>query len=44
MPLPEVDRAFRYGSSASTPALDEAWSAWETITTAANPWLDAITT
>ena len=44
MPLPEVDRAFRYGSPASTPALDETWSAWETITTAANPWLDAVTT
>ena len=41
--IPEVDRAFRYGSPASTPALDEVWSAWETITAAADPWLDAIT-
>lgn len=40
--LPEVDRAFRSGSPASTPALDEAWAAWETITAAADPWLDAI--
>jgi uncharacterized damage-inducible protein DinB len=43
MLLPEVDLAFRYGAPASTPALDEAWSAWETITAAADPWLDAVT-
>ncbi len=43
MLLPAVDQAFRYGSPPSTPALDEAWSAWETITAAADPWLDAIT-
>ena len=43
MLLPDVDRDFRYGSPASTPALDEAWSAWEAITTAADPWLDAVT-
>ncbi len=42
MLLPEVDHAFRYGSPASTPTLDETWSAWETITTAADPWLDAV--
>jgi DinB superfamily len=42
MPLPEVDRAFRYGSPASTPPLDDAWSAWQTITTAADSWLDAV--
>jgi hypothetical protein len=44
MPLPDIDRAFRYGSPASTPNLDETWSAWETITMAADPWLDAVTT
>jgi DinB superfamily len=43
MPLPEIDQAFRYGSPASTPALDEVWSAWGTITTAADPWLDTVT-
>jgi uncharacterized damage-inducible protein DinB len=43
MLLPEVDRAFRYGSPASTPALNEMWSAWEMITTTADPWLDAVT-
>jgi len=42
MPLPEVDRAFRYGSPTSTPALDEVWTAWETITTEADPWLDLV--
>jgi hypothetical protein len=44
MLLPEIDQAFRYGSPASTPALREVWSAWKTITTAADPWLDAVTT
>jgi len=44
LPLPEVDRAFRYGSPASTPDLDDAWSAWLTITTAADPWLDVLST
>jgi len=43
MLLPDVDRTFRYGSPASTPALDETWSAWEAITTAADPWLDTVT-
>lgn len=41
--LPEIDRAYRSGSPASTPALSDMWSAWETITTAADPWLDAVT-
>ena len=43
MLLPEVDLAFLYGAPASTPALAEAWPAWETITAAADPWLDAVT-
>jgi hypothetical protein len=42
--LPEIDRDFRYGAPASTPPLDEVWAAWETITAAADPWLDAATT
>ena len=42
--LPEVDRAFAYGAPASTPPLEDTWAAWETITTAADPWLDAVTT
>ena len=43
MLLPEIDRAFRYGAPASTPPLADVWSAWETITAAADPWLDAVT-
>ena len=41
--ISEVDQAFRSGAPASTPALDEVWSAWEMITAAADPWLDAVT-
>ena len=41
--IPEVDQTFRSGSPASTPAPDEVWTAWETITAAADPWLDAVT-
>ena len=41
--LPAIDEAYRYGAPASTPALREVWEAWETITAAADPWLDAAT-
>lgn len=41
--LPEVEREFAYRAPASTPPLAEAWLAWETITAAADPWLDAVT-
>jgi uncharacterized damage-inducible protein DinB len=41
--IPEVDQTFRSGSPASTPALDDIWSAWESITATADPWLDAVT-
>ena len=41
--LPEINEQFAYGAPASTPALDEVWSAWNTITQAADPWLDALT-
>ena len=44
MLFPEIDRAFRYGSPASTPGLDEVRTAWNAITTAVDPWLDAVTT
>src|SRR5262245_36748799 len=30
---------FAYGAPATTPALDEVWTAWRTITEAADPWL-----
>jgi hypothetical protein len=41
--MPEVDRDFRYGAPGCAPPLDEVWTAWETVTTAADPWLDALT-
>src|SRR5919199_6368285 len=43
MLLPEINTQFAYGAPASTPALDEMWDAWNTITKAADPWLDAVT-
>jgi uncharacterized damage-inducible protein DinB len=43
MLLPEVDQGFAYGAPASTPALSEVLEAWKTITSAADPWLDAVT-
>jgi hypothetical protein len=44
LPLPRIQELFAYGAPASTPALDEMWAAWTTITQAADPWLDALTT
>lgn len=44
MLLPEIDRLFAYGAPGSTPGLDEMWRAWNTVTCAADPWLDALTT
>ncbi len=43
MPLPEIDKLFRYGGPASTPPLSEMLAAWQQITQAANPWLEAQT-
>lgn len=42
--VPEIDELVAYGAPASTPPLEVMWSAWETITTAADPWLDTLTT
>jgi uncharacterized damage-inducible protein DinB len=39
---PDVERAFAYGAPASTPPLDEVMTAWREITTAADPWLDSV--
>jgi len=44
MSLPEVNEQFAYGAPASTPPLDEVLTAWNTITRAADPWLDTLTT
>jgi hypothetical protein len=42
--LPDINDLFAYGAPASTPPLDSMWKAWHTITRAADPWLDAVTT
>ena len=41
--LPQVNDLFAYGAPACTPALDEVWEVWRTITQAADPWLDTLT-
>jgi uncharacterized damage-inducible protein DinB len=43
MLLPHVERQFATGSPASTPPLREMVAAWESITRAADPWLDTLT-
>jgi uncharacterized damage-inducible protein DinB len=42
--LPELNKEFAYGAPASTPALEDMQQAWQTITRAADTWLDAQTT
>ncbi|MBI4673320.1 MAG: DinB family protein [Chloroflexi bacterium] len=42
--LPDIQEQFRYGAPASTPSLAEMQSAWQTITRAADEWLNAVTT
>jgi|GEM_PF-167035 len=41
-PLPEINEAFAFGCPASTPALKDMLKAWRTITRAADPWLDLV--
>jgi uncharacterized damage-inducible protein DinB len=43
MPMPEINRLFAYGAPGSTPALDEMVAAWTSITAAADPWLESLT-
>lgn len=43
MLLPEIDKNFAYGAPASTPSLKDMLAAWQTITRAADPWLDGLT-
>lgn len=42
--LPDIQDQFRYGAPASTPSLAVMQDAWQTITRAADEWLDAVTT
>lgn len=41
--LREIEKNFAYGAPASTPSLKEMLAAWNEITTAADPWLDTLT-
>jgi len=40
---PNLQELVGFGKPASTPPLDEMWSAWQEITQAADPTLDALT-
>jgi hypothetical protein len=42
--LPQLNDLFASGAPASTPALDEMWTAWQIITETADLWLDTLTT
>jgi hypothetical protein len=44
MPLPQINVLYASGAPPSAPLLDEIWAAWRTITQAADPWLDSLTT
>lgn len=44
MPLPQINVLYASGAPSSAPPLDEIWAAWRTITQAADPWLDTLTT
>jgi hypothetical protein len=41
--LPDIEKQFAFGAPASRPSLAEMWAAWDTITRAADPWLDSLT-
>jgi hypothetical protein len=42
--LPHLNKQFAVRAPASTPPLAEVWEAWRTVTAAADPWLDTLTT
>lgn len=42
--IPRLNEEFRYGGPASTPVLAEMQAAWQTVTAAADEWLDGVTT
>jgi uncharacterized damage-inducible protein DinB len=43
LPFPQIHELFAYGAPACTPELEMVLSAWHTITTTADPWLDTLT-
>jgi DinB superfamily len=42
-PFPDIDREFASGGPPSTPPLQRVLDSWRAITTAADPWLDTLT-
>jgi uncharacterized damage-inducible protein DinB len=43
VPFPDIAKEFATGAPASTPPLERVMEAWDAITAAADPWLDAQT-
>jgi uncharacterized damage-inducible protein DinB len=43
-PIPVINDMVGYGRPATTPSLAEMLAAWQTVTEAADPWLDQLTT
>ena len=43
MLMKDINKEFANGAPASTPPLEAMLSAWQTITSAADPWLDTLT-
>lgn len=43
MPFPDINRLFAYGAPGSAPVLAEMLAAWKAITSAVDPWLEAVT-
>ena len=41
-PYPEIAATYKVGAPGVTPRLSETLAAWRSITTAADPWLDAL--
>jgi hypothetical protein len=44
IPVPELDETVASGGPATTPSLKQMLEAWKRVTTAADPWLDSLTT
>jgi uncharacterized damage-inducible protein DinB len=42
-PIPMLNEVVGYGQPATTPPLGEMWDAWNVVTTAADPYLDTLT-
>jgi hypothetical protein len=42
--FPQLNELFAYGAPASTPSLKEMLETWQTVTKAADPFLDCLTT